>query len=336
MQLKRWVMALSLITAGQLTGCAHGKAEPVTFAPRVDHHVHVHSPAILAFLPSFCDSVARYGKCDPAFVVPMTARDLIAEMDRAGVRRSLVMSTAYLAESPLMSPLPADHTALVRDANDFTVELAVQFPSRLGAFISVNPLSEDALAEIARFKGHPAVRGLKLHLTNSMLDLRKAGQLNRLAQSVSAAADNGWAIMIHMRTMRPDYGAEDVRLFAESVLPAAKGAPIQIAHAGGWGGVDANTLAVLVAFSEIMEANPEGTRNIVFDLADVWRPDNKPEDLEALAALMRRIGITRFVAASDWPFRGDLTRYYTETYPLLPLTEAEWRALRDNVPSYAK
>jgi predicted TIM-barrel fold metal-dependent hydrolase len=322
--------------AGLLAGCAHRPAEPIAFVPRVDHHVHVHSPAILAFLPSFCDSVARYGKCDPAFGSPLTAEDLIAQMDGAGVRRSLVMSTAYLADSPLMSPPAPDHAALLRDANDFTAGLAVRYPARLGAFISVDPLADGAIAEIARFKGHSGVRGLKLHLTSSMLDLRKAGQVEPLARTINAAAANGWAIAIHMRTMRPDYGAADVKLFVESVLPAARRAPIQIAHAGGWGGIDANTLAVLGAFAEAIEADPEGTRNIVFDLADVWRPDTRPEDLVALAALMRRIGVQRFVVASDWPFRGNLVRYYTRSYPLLPLTDAEWRTLSNNIPTYAK
>ncbi|MGH1560904.1 hypothetical protein ACRAWD_30810 [Caulobacter segnis] len=81
------------------------------------------------------------------------------------------MSTGLLAESPLAEPRP-DATWCSREANDFTVGQARQYPDRFAAFVSVNPTAPDALGEIARWKGDRAVTGLKLHLTNSGLDLR--------------------------------------------------------------------------------------------------------------------------------------------------------------------
>ena len=183
-------------------------ATPVTAQPRTpvhtDHHVHVHSPAILDILSAYCSSPGRIGACDPAFVEPLTADDLLADMDEAGVQTAWMMSTAYLAESPMMVPPLADAATRVHDANAFTVAAAAAHPGRLVAFVSVNPLAPDALAEIAAWKDEPSVKGLKLHLTNSGVDLRDPDQVRRLAAVFDAASDAGMTIMIHMRTRADD------------------------------------------------------------------------------------------------------------------------------------
>lgn len=83
---------------------------PPHAAVTVDHHAHVHSPAILDFLPKYCGSDGRIGPCPEVFTRAYSPEDLIAEMDAAGVARSLIMSTGYLAESPMMQP-PASRGA---------------------------------------------------------------------------------------------------------------------------------------------------------------------------------------------------------------------------------
>jgi len=143
-------------------------AEPVA----TDHHVHVHSPAILDFLPAYCSSLGRISACPEVFTRPLTVDDLLTDMDAAGVRRAFLMSTAYLAESPMMVPARHDAPDLIRAANDFTVDLARRHPDRLSAFVSVNPLTPTALPEIARWADDPFAAGVKLHLTNSDVDLR--------------------------------------------------------------------------------------------------------------------------------------------------------------------
>lgn len=309
---------------------------PVLVPVRVDHHMHVHSPAILAFLPGYCGSVGRIGKCDPAFTAPLTPDDLLSAMDKAGIRRGLLMSTAYLAESPMMVPERPDHAAILRAANDWTVALALAHPDRFTTFIGIDPITPTALPEIARWKGRPGVGGIKLHLTNSGVDLRDAGQRRMLADVFRADAAAHLPIMIHMRTRATDYGAADVRAFIADVLPAAGNDPVQIAHASGWGGIDANTLSALGAWADAFEANPRLGTHVWFDLAEVWKDDTPAADKAKLVALIRRIGPKHFLAASDWPFAGDLVAYYGHTYPSLPLSEAEWSIIRRNVAPYAR
>lgn len=301
----------------------------------VDHHVHVHSPAVLGFLPSYCGSPGRIGVCPEVFTRPLTVDDLLADMDAAGVRRAWLMSTAYLAESPMMVPPRPDAPDLIRSANDFTVDLARAHPDRLVAFIGVNPLTPTALPEIARWADEPFAFGVKLHLTNSDADLRDPADVAALAAVFGAAAAGGKTIMIHMRTRAADYGARDVRIFLDQVLPQARGAPVVIAHSGGWGGLDDNTWNAMAAFAEALEENPKAGENLYFDLAQVFDADTSDADLARLVILMRRIGIERFLAGSDWPFSGPLDGYLNGAFARLPLTTGERMSVRRSDPGIA-
>lgn len=310
--LRGWVQLALTLLAGQAWA-----------GPVVDHHMHVHSPAILRILPTYCASPMRKSPCDPRFTAPLTAQDALKAMDGAGIGQGWLMSTAYLAESPLAEPRP-DAAQVLRDANDFTVGLARQYPDRFAAFVSVNPTAPDALGEIARWKGDRAVTGLKLHLTNSGVDLRDPVQVAKLAAVFRAAAANGWTIMIHVRTGAADYGARDVRVFLDKVLPEAGDAPVVIAHAAGWGGIDAVTLDALGAFADAFARDPKFGRNLRFDLAQVFTSKTTPEGRTAMAGLIRRIGPQHFIAGSDWPFAGGLKTYFATAYATPELTPAEW------------
>jgi predicted TIM-barrel fold metal-dependent hydrolase len=331
----RWI-GVSLLL---LVPCPVGLAkDSVPIVPvRVDHHVHLNSPAIEAFLPAFCESMRRFGGCDPALTTPHSVNDLLSAMDQAGIRRALVLSDGYLAESPLMEPQRPDMTDLMRAANDWTVELAHHYPNRFSSFIAVDPIRPDALPEIARWRGNPAVAGIKLHLTASGINLRKESDLAALAAVFHAAAKAHFAIVIHLRTQQMDYGAPDIQRFIAEVLPAAEDTPVQIAHAAGWSGIDPATLSALGAFANAIKANPQRFRHVWFDLSGVWTDKTSPSDKHALVTLVRRIGVQHFLAGSDWPYNGDnLADYYNRVYPELPLTQKEWMVIRSNVAPYAR
>lgn len=324
--LSAWAMTLAVQPAFA-EGAARAPVNPVV----VDHHVHVHSPAILGFLPGYCASSGRIGACPEVFTLPLTVEQLLAEMDAAGVQKGLLMSTAYLAESPMMVPPRSDSADLIRAANAFTVGLARERPDRLGAFIGVNPLTETALTEIRHWAGKPGVSGLKLHLTNSDVDLRDPAQVEALATVFEAAGQGGLDIMIHMRTRAEDYGRRDVRTFITEVLPRAEGQRVMIAHSGGWGGLDDVTWAALEAFAEALAADPEVGAHLRFDLAQVFKADTPASDLQRLVGLMRRIGVEKFVAGSDWPFSGPLDAYLNTALARLPLTAEEAQLIREAV-----
>jgi predicted TIM-barrel fold metal-dependent hydrolase len=322
-----------------LAFCADGSAldSPQIVPVRVDHHVHLNSPAMQSFMPYFCTNTRRFGPCDPALTTPHSVENLLNEMDRAGIRRAVVLSNGYLAESPMMEQQRPDAADVMRAANDWTVELARRYPKRFSAFIAVDPIRPTALPEIARWRGNPAVRGIKLHLTASGVNLRKSGDVAALAAVFRAAAQDRFAIVIHLRTQQMNYGAPDVRRFIQDVLPAAGSAPVQIAHAAGWGGIDPATLSALGAFADAIEKNPQRFRHVWFDLSNVWSDKTSAADKQALVALIRRIGLEHFLPGSDWPYnRDNLADYYNRVYPELPLTQSEWTVIRRNVAPYAR
>lgn len=319
------IVAIALISVAP-AGAADRRAPVV----RVDHHVHLHAPAILAMLPDYCASPGRAGKCDAEFTRPLRVADLLRAMDDAGIRRAQVMSTAYLAESPLMAVLPANHAEVVRAANEFTVGLARARPARFSAYIGVNPLTPTALREIAYWRGNRHVAGIKLHLANSRFDYRQSEHVAMLAQVFRAAASAHLRIMVHMRHRAEGYGADEARIFVRDLLPAARGTTVQIAHVAGWGGVDDATLAALGVFAEACERDRGQCAGLYFDLAAIKPANLSERDKAALVALMRRIGLRHFVPASDWPFMRDLRAYYAGLRAL-PLSDAEWRKVAGNV-----
>lgn len=323
------VLVLTIAAAALLCVAPLNAAERKPPAVTVDHHVHVHSPAILDFLPGYCASPGRTGKCDPEFANPLIVTDLLRAMDAAGIKRARLMSTAYLAESPMMVPPAPDHAEIMRKANDFTVGLARDHPDRLEAYIGVNPLTPTALPEIERWHGDRHVAGIKLHLANSRFDYHRRAQVEMLALVFRAAASARLRIMIHMRNRADGYGAEEARIFLDEVLPAARGTTVQVAHAAGWGGIDVATLDALGVFADACERDRARCANLYFDLAAMKPGAATDDDKAALVGLMRRIGLRHFLPASDWPFARDLGAYYAEL-AALPLARSEWREVARN------
>jgi len=103
-------------------------------APVVDHHQHLFSPAAGALASG---------------ISTLDARQLVALLDAAGIRRAVVLSVAYQFANP-NRPAVQDEYAKVRAENDWTSEQVGQFPDRLVAFCGLNPLKDYALTELAR------------------------------------------------------------------------------------------------------------------------------------------------------------------------------------------
>src|SRR6476646_9156431 len=144
----------------------------------------------------------------------VTAKELVAYLDAAGIRRALVLSTAYQFGNPNRPAVP-DEYAKVRAENDWTSRQVALFPDRLRGFCGFNPLRDYALRELARCAQDEQLKhGIKLHFGNSDVDLDNRAHVERLREIFRAANQRRMAIVVHMRssvTRKRPYGAKEAR-----------------------------------------------------------------------------------------------------------------------------
>lgn len=109
--------------------------------------------------------------------------------------------------------------------NDWTAQQVAQYPNRLRAFCSFNPLKPYALGELARCSKDPQLRhGLKLHFGNSDVDLDNSENVAQVKKVFAAANGYHMPIVVHMHTSVDNhrrYGADEARTLLNELLPAA-------------------------------------------------------------------------------------------------------------------
>jgi predicted TIM-barrel fold metal-dependent hydrolase len=305
-----------------VSGAARAQSTPVA-----DHHQHVFSEEIIKLLGP--DSGLK----------PLAAKDLVPLLDAAGIRKAVLLSTAYMYGSPRREI--ADEVALARLENDWTAAQAAQFPGRLIAFCGIAPLKEYALDEIRRCASKPGLKhGIKLHLGNSDLQLDQPAHVKRLAEVFAAANREGMAIVVHMRASirnKRAYGAPEAQAFLDKVLPSAPDVPVQVAHLAGTGPGfdDPPSRAVLATLAEAMERRHPATRKLWFDVASIAQNDTTPQDAAELVKRLRQIGMGRVLYGTDSAQGDNLRpREAWAAFRKLPLTDAEFKQVAGNVAPY--
>jgi predicted TIM-barrel fold metal-dependent hydrolase len=297
--------------------------------PAADHHQHVFSDEMIALIGP--DSGLK----------PLSANELVPLLDAAGIRKAVLLSTAYMVGSPQRTL--ENEYARARRENDWTAAQAAQFPGRLIAFCGIAPLKDYALDEIRRCAGLPGLkRGIKLHLGNSDLQLDQPAHVKRLAEVFAQADREGMAILVHMRAnfrnKRP-YGAAEAQAFLDKVLPAAPNVPVQVAHLAGTGPgfEDPPSREVLATLADAAERRHPAMRNVYFDVASIAQNDTTPDAAALLVKRLRQIGLNRVLYGTDSAQGDNLRpREAWAAFRKLPLTEAEFRQVAGNVAPYFK
>ena len=268
----------------------------------------------------------------PVYDAPITADHLRDLLDDAGIHKAAVLSVAYWFGAPYREPPVQDAAAKTRQENDWTIAQTRRYPDRLVPFCSVNPLAPYALTELARCAGIADVRGMKIHLANSRVDLKNAEHIALLRAFFAAADRHGLALVVHAKT-QGGYGAEQARIFLDQLLPAAPNVPVQLAHM-------ANAWEAAAVYADAIAAGDPRTRLLCFDLAQavpVPKQEQTPALMAEIAATLRRIGLQRIYFGSDMDVGGNPSpREHWKAIRQLPLTDDELRTLADNVAPYLR
>jgi uncharacterized protein len=300
-------------------------------APRVDYHQHLFSPALAA-------AMSPPAPAPP--MRPVTAADLIALLDAAGIERAVVLSTGYVFEQPSRKienagdKLRADH--------DWTSRQLAQYPGRLVGFCGLNPLKDYALDELARCAADRNLsRGLKLHFGNSVVDYHNREHIERVKRVFRAANDHRMPIVVHMRasvTAKLPYGRDEALVFLNEFVPAAPDVVIQVAHLAAAGAPsDPGADQALEVFIEAIAKGDPRTARLWFDAPSVVPTTTlTAEAAAALADRIRRLGVQRVLFGSD-ASTGGLTPLTTwDAFRKVPLTDAEFKQIAANVPPYMR
>lgn len=335
---RRWTAALLFAAwlAAPMAASA-GETAPLLPPAAVDHHMHIQGPQMSALLGRMAKQKPElFEGMDPAMLKDRTGADAVAVLDEAGIRTGIILSEAYMFASFLFDTPKADVARLTRVENQYNVDAALASKGRLKAFVGIAPTADNADSELRYWAGRPGVSGVKLHLANGGFDPRSATDVAKLEHFFDTARTLHMPVIVHVRG-RPDYTVADAKIFVDQILPHIGDDPIQIAHAGGWGGLDDATLATLGVYADAIARNAPGTRNLVFDIALVVLNDKSdPQKTEAFVTLMRRIGLKRFVVGSDWPGVYTPAKHNALMETQLPLTRAEWLVVLANPASYLR
>jgi predicted TIM-barrel fold metal-dependent hydrolase len=311
-----------LVVASTLPAALSGQT------PVIDYHQHLFSPDAAALVTGNPGSPG------------IAARDVIALLDSAGFQRALVLSVAYTWGKASREPVDDEYDR-VRAENDWTAQQVAQYPDRLLGFCSFNPLKPYALEELERCSRDPLLNhGLKLHFGNSDVDLDNPENVAQVRHVFARANGYGMAIVVHVRTSLDNqrkYGADQARVFLNQLLPTAPDVPVQIAHLAGAGGYETATDSALSVFADAIARRDERMKNVWFDATVVVRPGMSADVLQQIATRVRQIGLERVLYGSDaaaspltYPKAG------WDAFRQLPLSEAEFRLIADNIAPYAR
>jgi predicted TIM-barrel fold metal-dependent hydrolase len=297
-------------------------------APVIDSHQHLFSPAAAALVTGNPNSPG------------ITARNLIELLDSASIQRALVLSMAYTWGKASRAPV-ANEYEQVKAENDWTAQQVAQYPDRLRAFCSFNPLKAYALEELARCRKDSQLHyGLKLHFGNSDVDLDNPNDVAKVRKVFEAANRYRMPIVVHLHASidnQRKYGADQAGVFLNQLLAAAPNVPVQIAHLAGAGGYNAATDAALGVFAEAIAKRDARMKNVWFDATVVVRANMSADDLQPIALRIRQIGVKRVLYGSDaatnplaYPKAG------WAAFQRLPLTTDELRVVATNIPPYMR
>lgn len=300
--------------------------------PICDCHMHISSEKIGKFMQEHLPEEVLMG----LDMSEHNAQHCLDLLDAAGIKKAFVLSNAY-GWGLDMLPVGEQELELVRWENDLTAREAARAPGRLTSFYSINPLKDYALEEMERCRQDLKMPGLKLHFTNSGVDIRQEEHRKKVISVLSQAAKLGSPALIHFRSRQPDFGKQDAEIFVKEIYAKIPNLKVQMAHMGSWGGYDDSTVDIFNAFVETFEEDPRLERdNFYFDISAVviekpvavLQPPT-PEQLASMAAQLRRCGMDHILFGSDW-FAYKPGDYKDLLLEKLPLTPEEFETLFGN------
>jgi predicted TIM-barrel fold metal-dependent hydrolase len=295
-------------------------------APRLDAHAHIMSPALAEMITK------RMGSRD------FTAKDgaaIVAELDRDGIERAIVLSTAYIFAADVWSrtgtgwDVEAEHKK-VRDDNDYVAAQTAKFSGRLIPFVGVNPKRPYAVEEIDRAIDTLGMRGIKLHFWNSDVRLREPEQVEQIRPVFARAAAKRVPIVAHIFNGGvKEFGAPDIEILIRQLVAPFPELRISIAHLAGAGGSGPGAARCFAALTDLVKRDPALAQRVYTDCSAVFlsRPfgpmvATTEDQKKTFAPLLKKWDAGHLLWGSD-----NIPHAMEQTHEAWPLTEDDWAVL---------
>jgi predicted TIM-barrel fold metal-dependent hydrolase len=262
-----------------------------------------------------------------------TPEQLIKELDAAGIKRAMILSTAYWFGNPRRNV--QDEYAKVRAENDWVAQQIARYPDRLVGFFSFNPLKDYALEEINRCAKIAAFKGIKLHMGNSMVDMLNPEHVEKLRAVFRAANEKRLPIIIHLWTSFGNYGRAQAEVFLNQILPVAPDIPIQIAHMGA-SGPNYHSDDAFEVYATAAEKKDPRMKNVYTDVASMMTQNTSADVIELVAKRLRQFGLSHVLFGSDYAPGGtnETPKIAWQSFQRLPFTNGEFKTVAGNVAPY--
>ncbi len=227
------------------------------------------------------------------------ADDVITLLDEANVDKAVMMSLGFFTRF-----VPDD--AGVSAENDFVAAEIAKFPDRLMGFCGINPLFEDAGAEIDRCLGLDGMVGIKLGPPFSEMDLTNADHVDALSSVFDKAREHDAPVQLHSQTpadppMAPEALANLARIIADH--PNVR---VSYSHCGGV--INPSTSG---QWLRLMRPNPDSAFLDLSQCLQLFK-DAPLSERERVVWLLRTWGLDRLMWSTDH-IRIFLTRPVFET-----------------------
>lgn len=264
----------------------------------------------------------------------VNASELLTELDAGAITKAVIHSAAFVFGS-VLGPAPNEYAEVQRE-NDWIDAQAGVSGGRLLAFCSFNPLKPYALNELKRCATLPHTRGIKLHFSDSGVDLSQPEHLSQLREVFTQANRLRLHLMVHIARLDEAYEpTRQAQVFLQKLLPLIPDVTVQIAHLGGDTGFTKETELASRVFAAAIAAKDPATRNLYFDIAGVVVNGQSPEDRAAVVGRIRQLGMQRILFGSDRHApRNEAPGDAWKTFRTLPLTDTEFRQIGSTIMPY--
>ena len=169
------------------------------------------------------------------------------------------------------------------------------------------------------------MRGLKLHLWNSLVDTRQATDLAALKRVVERAAHHRLAVVAHIFVGAvPNYGPDDTERFVREIVMPFDTLQISLAHLAGAGGFAAREQACFERLITVCGPDTPYASRVWTDMAATLIATTPPDEARRLGELLPRWGLHRVLWGSD-----NLDGALALTRGAWPLDATAWRPIAE-------